>query len=286
MISKAELQYVNAFARNAPYPGDEYALIVMENLKKAYDMFITNYANKKYNIILSDGEEIVFEILTKNLAHMLGIDFKNLTSEFMTQTLDRVLEFEEYEKPSSIDLLSRILLKYEDVIKNDSMPRNYKIINYYKVMIKCAVFTKLLEFDKFNFGCINFRKNIYENKNNEVFNPQSTKFFFTQSDEVMTPYFMMGLKQDEFLDTYIPETLFASSDYWKFFYDQELVLPVQILINDNESLTKIQATNEEKINLLNMYKSIITTYNTNSSINIFSDYQSILMENKSKTLVR
>lgn len=152
-------------------------------------------------------------------------------------------------------------------------------------MIKCAIFFKLSNFSDFDFGCINFSKETYENNTGDTFNPQSTKFFFTPSDEAITPYFMMGIKKTED-NIYIPETLFASPEYWKFFLGQELVLPVQILINDQESLLKLQATPEEKINLLNMYNSIIMSYNTGSYINIFNDYQNMLRENKQKRLTR
>ena len=48
-----------------------------------------------------------------------------------------------------------------------------------------------------------------------------------------------------------------------------LLLPIQILINDEENLSKNIATNEEKLRLLRLYKSLIEIYKTNSSINIF-----------------
>jgi len=99
---------------------------------------------------------------------------------------------------------------------------------------------------------------------------------------------MMGIKkiENETNSVYVPETLFASLEYRKFFLKQELVLPVQILINDKQNLSKLQATNEEKLNLLNIYNSIVTAHNTNSNINIFNDYQNMLRENKQKKLTR
>ena len=54
----------------------------------------------------------------------------------------------------------------------------------------------------------------------------------------------------------------------------------QILIDNKEILNKISASNEEKLALLNLYKFIINTYKTNSRINIFSDYESILAGTK------
>jgi hypothetical protein len=89
---------------------------------------------------------------------------------------------------------------------------------------------------------------------------------------------MMGLKQDNGTNIYVPETLFAPTDFKSFFMNQELLLPIQMLINDNQILSKNIATAEEKLNLLKLYKSIINTYNTNSTINIYNDYETIIRE--------
>ena len=74
---------------------------------------------------------------------------------------------------------------------------------------------------------------------------------------------------------------FYSSIYFtKFFREQELVIPTQILIDNLDNLSKINATSEEKLALLNLYKFIINTYKLNSRINIFSDYESVLSSGK------
>lgn len=113
MISNAELQYVNSYARYAPYPGKDYAINVMDSLQEAYNLFMKIYNDKRYSLILSNGEEIDFEIQSKNLCHMLGIDFQNLRSEAMEYTMDEVLGFSSYNKPTSIDLLTRIIDRAE-----------------------------------------------------------------------------------------------------------------------------------------------------------------------------
>ena len=64
------------------------------------------------------------------------------------------------------------------------------------------------------------------------------------------------------------------------FREQELVIPTQILIDNLDNLSKINATSEEKLALLNLYKFIINTYKLNSRINIFSDYESVLSSGK------
>ena len=276
MISRKELEYVNSYAKNAPFPGVNYATSVMDELIKAYELYKQVYMDKDFSFTFSNGEEINFELFSKNLAHMLGIDFKSLTSDAMAETVYRVLGICNWEHLNSFEVLTRILERADDVIENDSDPKNGRIMNYYKSMIKSAIFLQLSEFDKFNFGCINFNSNIYNSNNDSSFFAQSTKLLFTQSHEAVTPYFMMGLKYSENDRKYIPETLFAPENFETFFYGQELVLPTQILSSKEDGLVKITATNEEKIHLLNLYKSIISSYQTNSNINIYSDYENML----------
>ena len=99
---------------------------------------------------------------------------------------------------------------------------------------------------------------------------------------------MMGILYDEIDKIYIPETLFAPTDFQNFFINQELLLPIQILTDDSKTLTKLEASNEDKINLLNMYKFIINSYQTSSFINIFNDYETMLREKifQERTLVK
>ena len=147
-----------------------------------------------------------------------------------------------------------------------------------EIMIKSAIFSKLSGFDEFNFGCINFNKQIFQNTIQDNFSPESTKFILMQSDESLIPYFMMGLKLDNGSNTYVPETLFAPTEFYNFFQNQELVLPIQMLIDDDQILTKIVASPQEKLNLLKLYRSIIETYHTNSFINIYNDYETVLRD--------
>jgi len=286
MITRKELGYVKSYARYAPFPGVNYASSVMDELIKSYNLFNDVYLNREFSFIFSNGEEIDFELLDKNLPHMLGIDIKNLTDITMNETMDKVLGFGPGEIKPAYEILKRIIERADEVVKNDSNPNNYKILNYYRSMIKSAIFLQLSQFDKFNFGCIEFDHNVYNEVNSISFAPQSTKLFFTQSNEAIVPYFMMGLKYSEYSQKYIPETLFAPTNFEDFFKRQVLVLPTQILASKNNELTKMLATNEEKLNLLNLYKSIIGTYQTNSTIDIYNDYENILMSEKPKVKVK
>ena len=281
MISRQELQYVSSMAQQVPYPGDDYAYDVINRLSQAMIIFKQKYDGKKYSLILSNGEEIVFEIKEKNLAHLLGVDFKAISNnENMKPVLFNILGFNEDEQFNSYMVLSRIVENGDKVIENDENGFN-KILNYYKIMVKTSCFYTLAEFNEFNFGVINFDKDIYENTNTlgSRFMPSSTKFIFSQNDEALIPYCMMGLKYDNLTDVMIPETFIAPTNFPDYLYEQELLLPIQLLVNDDESLTKLMATPEEKIRILNLYKSIIQTYNTRSYINIFNDYETILRDN-------
>lgn len=82
MITSKELQYVDAWASKVPMPGYDYSIKVLNDLKDCFNKFNEKYRNKEYNIIFSNGEEIKFEILDKNLCHMLGIDFSNIRGDY------------------------------------------------------------------------------------------------------------------------------------------------------------------------------------------------------------
>ena len=110
MISMVELRYVQNFARFAPYPGDEYARNVIEKLAKANQIFHDKYEGKQYSLILSNGEEFHFEVKTKNMAHILGIDVKNLTIPEMSDAR-KILGYKATDNIFAYDVLNRIILR-------------------------------------------------------------------------------------------------------------------------------------------------------------------------------
>ena len=287
MISNKELQYVGDYARKVPYPGDEYATETIEKLACARKIFERKYDGKKYSLILSNGEEINFEIQKKHLAHLLGIDYKVIMqSDYLKPLLYSVLGIDE-KGVDSYGLLSRIIDNGDSVIKNDRENFN-KFLNYYRLVVKTSCFEKFSDFNDFNFGIINFDKMFFQNETGRTFSPNSTKLLFSQNDEALLPYCVMGLILDSSsIGVMVPETLIAPVNFHEFLINQELLLPIQILINDEENLSKNIATNEEKLRLLRLYKSLIEIYKTNSHINIFNDYETVLRENtvKKKTLI-
>ena len=55
MISKKELQYVGGYPNKVPFPGKNYAISVMEYLKKCLEVYKDVYSNKTFSFIFSDG---------------------------------------------------------------------------------------------------------------------------------------------------------------------------------------------------------------------------------------
>ena len=74
--------YVTSKSINAPFPGEEYCQIILNKLKKCYELYNANYLNKKYTIQFSNNEEVDLAIQEKNISHLLGIDYKNLIDDF------------------------------------------------------------------------------------------------------------------------------------------------------------------------------------------------------------
>lgn len=281
MITSKELKYVNNWANKVPMPGVEYSKSVLEEIKKCYELYNKKYKDKEYSMIFSNSEEIDFEILSKNLCHMLGIDFGNIRGEYFDDYRKQVFNTESIDF-SSYDLLEMILENADKVAEFDNDINNRaKAINYYKSAVKCAIFSKLVDFEKFNFGVINY---VGKNVNIEY---DKQKIFFMPSNEALVPYFMMtiALENDGNSDKHVVKSLFAPQEPVSFFDNQEALIPTQILISDNDNMKKITATAEEKINLLTMYNNIVNKYNIPNKINIYGDYASTLNDIANKRYV-
>ncbi len=287
MITKKEMGYINMWPNKIPYPGEDYCYRVLMKLKKCFELYNEKYLNRKYTIQFSNNEEVDFEIMAKNVAHILGIDYKNMLKDIFSGYRENILDFNSYEQLSSYMLLERIIENMDKVLDYDHDKQACMAINYYRVGIKCNIFSKLADLSNFNYGCINFDKRIFDVENPDVsFSPQSTKFLYTPSDEVISPYFMMGIKKDEhdLEEKYIIETLMAADNPIKFFSGQEVIIPTQILTDNNGILDKKNATSEEKIKLLREYQNIVNEYNIKNRLNIYGDYYSMLMSSKDEKL--
>ena len=184
---------------------------------------------------------------------------------------------------SSYQVLEFIIDRLEDIIKHDR-ENSEKYLNYFKVMIKSTIFKSFSDFSLFDFGVSNFNKDNYDEKKYGRFNSNATTLLFTRSNELITPYYVMGLRTDGFNPGYIVETMYATDNIDRFISGQELVIPTQILMTDQESseLTKLTATSKEKIEIIKMYQNILAQYRISANINIMADYESMLIEDSSR----
>ena len=278
MITLKELSYVSDWARRTPYPGMKYAEDAVNKLFQAVENYNKNYKEKEYDIILSDGSQFTFEIACKNLCHMLGIDYKNLSNDYFQDFRENVLGTDTFN--GSYGFLQLLLEHIDDVLKYDY--EHGEIFNYYKMMVKCSIFEKLSNFSDFNFGVINFDRPLYvQNSNGQTFYGNAEKLLYVQSNEQNCPYFMMGILKDGYdnqeksQSNYVVETLFAPNNVRNIFNGQKVVIPTQILIIGTD-MEKIEATAREKLALINQYKAIVAEYNIPNNIDIYGDYLATL----------
>lgn len=295
MISNKELQFINTWAKKTPYPGREYSEETCEILKEAFQTYKKDYENKEYDIILSNSEEINFEILQSNICHMLGISTKDLLSDYHSEFRKKILGI---DRATSYELIEAIVDNIDKIMEYEDEGKR-KILNYYRIRVKCAIFDKMLDLSKFNFGCINFDKEKFSKENGYDVSWTSTKLLYSVSNEAVCPYFMVGIKPEkntekqdhstteeepeEFIGTkknekYIVESLMAPYQPKQFFINQEVVIPTQILTNDGETFNKKIASPNEKLALLNTYKAIINKYQIPNRMNIYGDYETMLSE--------
>ena len=260
MINEDELKYICEKASNAPYPGDDYAFETINTISRALAIYKRRYEGKKYILSLSNGEEIFFEIKPNNLAHLLGVDFKNmLTCDNLRPLLGSVLDFKNIDDINSYELLSRIVCNGNKVICHDEVNSN-KLLNYYKIMIKTSCFLELTSFDQLLFGVVNFDKGKYEMINNCKYSPMATKYIISINEKNF-PHSMMGLKNNHEKKAMIPETFIVSNHLENYLIEQELLLPTNLLVADKYDFKEYTSTREDRIRILNLYKEMLQKYN-------------------------
>ena len=303
MISKKELEYVGKWASKTPHPGKNYAKETLEKLAYTKQVYDENYKGRKYNICFSNKNEIELEIMNKNLAHMFGIDYRDLSSEFHSRFREEILGLQVGETISSYDLLTKIIENYQSVMEYEEQIERC-ILNYYQINIKCGIFEKITDLSNFNYGCIELNRNKYMEVNGKELKANSEKMLFTPSGEVNAPYFMMGIiqnkplynnsydgdetqEQESLIPTYAVETLLAPNNAGAFFNQQEVAIPTHLLYADQGHFIKKEASASEKLELLRMYKKITLEYSLTDSLNISGDYELMLNDlskNENKTL--
>lgn len=238
--------------------------------------FINNYIRRNgVSIIFSDSTELSFEILESNICHMFGIDYRNLLSESETGNkyyesfLREVLKFDDVnDKITSYKFAEAIVNNYEEVARYDE-ESEYMAINYYKSRVKCAIFERMNEFENFNFG--------------KLLTDDNSLILYTPSNEAVCPYFFVRLIKNNNGDDYCISSLMAPErNFISSYFAYPASIPTQMIIDDNKNLHKIVATSKEKINMLNLYKSIIMHTNNYDNMDISGDYLATLAELDSK----
>ena len=268
MITLKELDNVSKFPRFAPFPGDDYAKETFKKMKEQLTLYEEYFKGKEYSIIFSDGEEIDFQILEKNMCHMLGIDYTyffegTYYNDFVTHVLG------VNYKPTSYEWAKLLLDASDAVINYDKNCSGNKAINYFKCKIKCSIFEKLFELEEFNFG--------------KLQTGDDTKLLYTQSNEPISPYFCIRLKQENEGSTnrpnYIINSLLAPQvkDLGAHF-DFEAAIPTQIMVDNNSVVSRKEASAKQKMALLYQYQSIILNYGHKDNLNVSGDYISYLQE--------
>ncbi len=297
MIGSKELQFVSNYANKVPYPGDDYQKNAILEFKKAFELYQKYFMGKQFSITMSDLSELNFEILPMNVSHMFGINsmMKNhyvIKNELLNAGLDN-------ETISSYKFLKFIVDNLDDIVKIDKENGNI-FLNYFRIKIKCSIFNKLSNFNEFNFGCINFDRNIYKYVNDEEFYSNATKLLFVSSDEAVCPYFIVGLKKNQLINSIdeeteekeskinvennIVETLFASSEPRKIFKLQRVTLPTSILIVDKNEYKETKASDEDMLHLRDLYAKDLLEYG--SYLDVSAHYFAHVKDAKSKVLQR
>lgn len=253
----------------------------IKKLKEACEAYSKELKKSEYRINFSDGEEIRFRFFDINLSHLLGVDYKSFYHESIKSISEKILDI-DVSKVNSYELLSRIILYIDDIAKHDFQYPNTQLLNYNQIKYKSIAFLHIYKkFLEFNFGCIDFDVNVYNTINNQSFKTNSTKLLFVPIDNNMELFYVIGLKYDERINMYRPETLFYTEKISEYMNGQKLVLPTQFAINDDDGgFFKLIETSEIKNQILDMYNHIMIRDRINAYIDIAFDYQKMLNRRK------
>ena len=299
MIQSYELDYVSMWANKVPYPQPDYIEQAKKAFINAFNLYMNLYKGIKYNICFSNSTEINLEIFDYNVAHMLGIDCSNIKSQFHETFRSKVLGVKPEYNISTFLLLKKIIDNFDNVVEYETTGDKKKVLNYYRIFIKSCIFERLVNLANFNYMCINFDKDEYTKNTDSNCNFNSTKFLAIESEETCAPYFFMGIlpngehsknvlsnsdrDSSELVDNtlqnnfYAVETLIAPRNARDFINNQEVILPTHLVYSRDGGLNRAEATAEQKIALLKMYKSMLEKYClTTNRIDLSGDYGLLL----------
>ena len=235
MFNTRELE--NAVVKNPPYPGYEYTHKALEELEEALAIYLEYYYNKKYNISLSNGEEISFIIAPTSVAHMFGLDTTKIKQALsLNGKIDGRIGIMELLK-YVVDNKDEILLLNEQ--------NNNSILNSFRIRVRCEAFRRFSNFSDMDFGCLHYDKDIATAKGYNI-QMRAKQFLFTESNDDNAPYYMMGIAYDENTNNAYIETLFADIDSEKMFRNQLITFPLAVTTETVETFTRHETSVERR----------------------------------------
>jgi hypothetical protein len=235
MFNTRELE--NATAKNTPYPGYEYTYKALEELEVALKIYLEYYFDKKYNISLSNGEEIGFNIAPSSVGHMFGLDTtKTKTALSANHVVDGRI--------GAMQLLKYIVDNKEEIVLLNEKLGN-SILNPFRIRVRCEAFRRFSNFADMDFGCLHYDKDIANAKGYNI-QMRAKQFLFTESNDDNAPYYMMGIAYDENTNNAYIETLFADIDSEKMFTNQLITFPLAVTTETVETFSRHESSVERR----------------------------------------
>ena len=262
-MQKNEVGYIDSWPRRIPYPGREYGEEVLDLLEECYNVF----KNKKYRIEFSNDKTIDVYVWTKNICHLLGIDYLNLAGSYFDEYRKKTLGLSE--KFNAVDLVDAIVENRDKVLTFDYNRGNMCPINYYKIEAKCLAYKAFKDLSEFSYGCIDFNKDEYNKREDRKFTGEAPKYLYSKSDSEVFPFFLLGIRKSNERDrvpkgSYFADTTIASYSPESFFAGQEIILPYRVTTNNGSK----EISREELLKLLIEYRNTIEEYNIQNKMRI------------------
>ncbi len=299
MASSPEYNYVSLWANRVPYPPLDYIEQAKKSFINAFNLYMNLCKGIKYNICFSNSTEIDLEIAEQNIAHMLGIECSNIKGPFHDDFRSKVLGINVGYNISTFNLLKKIIDNFDKIVEYETTGEQKKVLNYYRIFIKSCIFEKILNLSDYNYLCIDFNKDEYIKNSGLPCNFNSTMFLAVESEEACRPYYLMGIlpdsnkiekdlsqnwntDNDEIITngqniSYVVETLIAPKNPKDFLNNQEVVIPTNLVYDKFGRLNRIDASAEQKLRLLKMYRSALEKYRIESSrVDLSGDYALLL----------
>lgn len=277
MLTKKELELVN-LKMNAPYPGDDYSLETLKLVRDSLQQYKDYYKDREYEMTFSNGKIVEFKIIDSNIAHMLG---------FRKEIINSNREIADMLNDSSMSKTYKLL----DLIANNpdefiriNKESNNELFNFYRINVRNKVFQRFSNFYDLDFGCIHFNNDIVDECDKTTM--KSRNLLFTESNEILAPYYMVGLADDGHGKNYI-ETLFPNLYSNKMFKNQTITYPISLSVTTPKDFKQIETSSKQKLDLFKKMKNSLKEYDI--KLDYEYDFENVLAEgarNESKIFLK